>query len=109
MAAGYKRSDFPKGEPCFKMKRGYLWRFNDCGYTNDVSEAQLYDREEALNYSFGPKGRKNGARWGRDTPTYAIPVRAHLKSLGITYEEIEKKIETLRNLQKYTEKARGEG
>lgn len=96
------RRDFPKGEPVFKMKRGALWRQNACGYTNDITQAHQYSREEALSYCF--KGTtKNGGEIG-DEKTYAVPVRMELAMQGLHYDEIIRRIKVLRDLLKYAEK-----
>lgn len=97
------RSDFPNKEPVLKVKRGLLWRFADCGYTDDITEAQQYERNKCLDYCFGKSGKKNGGAWGNDTPTYAIPIRWYLRNNGLTKKVLLKKIDVLKNLLRYAE------
>lgn len=97
------RSDFPNKEPVLKMKRGLLWRHQSCGYTNDITEAQLYERNECLDYCFGKNGKRNGGNFGLDEKTLAIPIRHYLKNNGLSKKELIKKINILTNLIKYAE------
>lgn len=87
-----KKKDFPEGEPVLKWKRGLWYRANNCGYTDRVTEAGLYEREEALRYCF--TGEKNGS-----CEVLAVPVRVALD--GYTTADLKDKLKTLQTLIEY--------
>lgn len=37
--------------PYVLIKDGYFYRHNSCGYTDSIYEAELYDKDHALEYS----------------------------------------------------------
>jgi hypothetical protein len=90
--ADLKKEDFPEGEPIFKMKRGLLWRFNDCGYTHNPLEAQMYDHAEAMRCFHGTE--INGGDHN-DEKTFAVPIGLYLKRNEMSTEVILKQMQTL--------------
>lgn len=95
--------DFPPGEPVLKWKNGYWYRDNDCGYTDRVLEAGLYEQSKALPYCFysrdanGPR-LKNGS-----CGVFAVPIRMALAHY--TVKDVQDKIIKLKHMLKYVPNA----
>lgn len=51
-----KPSDFKRGVPAMKMKRGSVYCPNNRGYTDNILQAGLYDGEEAVKDCFDSTG-----------------------------------------------------
>lgn len=91
--------DFPPGEPVLKWKNGSWYRPNNCGYTDRITEAGLYTREEAIKYCFETRDGKlyqNGS-----CNVYAVPIRMAVASSGYTTHDIQNKISQLKALMPY--------
>lgn len=89
--------DFPEGEPVLKMKHGLWYRDNNSGYTDCITKAGLYDREEALKYCFNEKGQ-NGRY-----DVLAVPVRAALR--GYTTGYFAEQMQKIKDLMIYAEQS----
>lgn len=87
--------DFPLGEPVLKQKRGLFYRPNNNGYTNELIEAGLYEREEAINYCFDQNG-KNGY-----CDVLAIPIRVAIERNNYCRDRIAKQRAQLDIIEKY--------
>ena len=95
-----KPEDFPEGEPVLKMKRSAWYRDNNRGYCYDfnLTEAGLYDRDEAIRYCFYEEAGefRNG-----HCDVIAVPIRQALENYYWTKEAIDRKIERLKELRKW--------
>ena len=94
-----KPEDFPIGEPVVKEKNGSWYRANNSGYTGDLSNIGLYDRDNAIKYCFDDKV-KNGC-YG----VIAVPIRLAIKNCGYKSIDIKRKIETLQAILPYCEES----
>jgi hypothetical protein len=90
--------DFPEGEPALKQKGGLWYRPNNNGYTDRVTEAGLYTREEVIKDCFHEEE-------GKVTNGYCnvlgVPVRYDLS--GYTTTNLISKIENIKKLMPYAE------
>lgn len=94
-----KPSDFPLGEPVLKMKVGYWYRPNNCGYTDRIYDAGFYERDEAIKYCFNSDG-KNGK-----CDVLAVPIREALRNSGLRKSRIAEIRRNLDLLERYSEDA----
>ena len=88
--------DFPPGEPVLKVKRGLWYRPDNCGYTDRVIEAGLYQREEALRYCFD--GEQNG-KWD----VCAVPIRMAIRQSYYSRQMVNEQRERLNIIEQYLE------
>lgn len=92
-----KKEDFPVGVPVFKVKHDLFYKPNNCGYTNNILEAGLYEREEGLDYCFG-KGDKNG-RW----EVCAMPIWMAVNQKYISKEKLKRWSDMIAFLSEHTD------
>ncbi len=79
-----KPSDFKKGVPALKMKRGAFYAPENTGYTNNIMQAGIYDGEEVRNYCFDSNG-ENGKN-----DVFGITIEMAMEQNFISQDRINK-------------------
>lgn len=89
-----KKQDLPVGVPVLKYKNGLYYRPNNCGYTNSLLEAGLYNRDEAIKYCFD--GESNGS-----CGVYAMPLSMAIEQGFWSKKKIKEHLERLNVIEKF--------